>query len=72
MDNAERVEDPFDPGTDSRVARHHRRAHVKVVQAMLGYATATMTLDRYGRPFPDLLDEVVKTRDAARPRVLAA
>lgn len=40
-------------------------ADVKVVQAMLGHATATMTLDRYGHLFPDRLDE-------ARRQVLAA
>ena len=47
-------------------------ADVKVVQAMLGHATATMTLDRYGHLFPDRLDEVAEAMDAARTRVLAA
>ncbi|MEU2973315.1 tyrosine-type recombinase/integrase [Nocardiopsis alba] len=47
-------------------------ADVKVVQAMLGHATATMTLDRYGHLFPDRLDEVAEAMDAARLRVLAA
>ncbi|MFI6576792.1 tyrosine-type recombinase/integrase [Nocardiopsis sp. NPDC050513] len=47
-------------------------ADVKVVQAMLGHATATMTLDRYGHLFPDRLDEVAEAMDAARSRVLAA
>jgi integrase len=41
-------------------------ADVKVVQAMLGHATATMTLDRYGHLFPDRLDEVAEAMDAAR------
>lgn len=47
-------------------------ADVKVVQAMLGHATATMTLDRYGHLFPDRLDEGDEAMDAARLRVLAA
>ena len=47
-------------------------ADVKVVQAMLGHATATMTLDRYGHLFPDRLDEVAEAMDAARVRMLAA
>ncbi|WP_435825186.1 tyrosine-type recombinase/integrase [Nocardiopsis alba] len=47
-------------------------ADVKVVQAMLGHKTATMTLGRYGHLFPDRLDEVADAMDAARLRVLAA
>jgi integrase len=47
-------------------------ADVKVVQAMLGHATATMTLDRYGHLFPDRLDEVAEAMNAARLRLLAA
>ena len=46
-------------------------ADVKVVQAMLGHATATMTLDRYGHLFPDRLDEVAEAMDAARVKALA-
>lgn len=46
-------------------------ADVKVVQAMLGHATATMTLDRYGHLFPDRLDEVTEAMDAARALALA-
>ena len=46
-------------------------ADVKVVQAILGHATATMTLDRYGHLFPDRLDEVAEAMDAARLRALA-
>lgn len=47
-------------------------ADVKVVQSMLGHATATMTLDRYGHLFPDRLDEVAEAMDAARLQVIAA
>ncbi|GLU47124.1 tyrosine-type recombinase/integrase [Nocardiopsis ansamitocini] len=47
-------------------------ADVKVVQAMLGHATATMTLDRYGHLFPDRLDEVADAMDIARLRALTA
>ncbi|MFE9641850.1 tyrosine-type recombinase/integrase [Nocardiopsis alba] len=47
-------------------------ADVKVVQAMLGHKTATMTLDRYGHLFPDRLDEVADAMDEARQKVLAA
>lgn len=41
-------------------------ADVKVVQTMLGHASATMTLDRYGHLFPDRLDEVAERLDKAR------
>ena len=45
-------------------------ADVKVVQKMLGHASATMTLDTYGHLFDDRLDEVAdamtKARDAER------
>lgn len=41
-------------------------ADVKVVQQMLGHATATMTLDTYGHLFPDRLDEVADAMDAGR------
>ncbi|MBR8742799.1 site-specific integrase [Nocardiopsis sp. MG754419] len=47
-------------------------ADVKVVQAMLGHKSATMTLDRYGHLFPDRLDEVADAMDDARQKVLAA
>jgi integrase len=47
-------------------------ADVKVVQQMLGHASATMTLDTYGHLFDDRLDEVGdamdRARDAARMR----
>ncbi|OLT29512.1 hypothetical protein BJF83_11200 [Nocardiopsis sp. CNR-923] len=46
-------------------------ADVKVVQAMLGHATATMTLDRYGHLFPDRLDEVAEAMDSDRTRATA-
>ena len=41
-------------------------ADVKVVQQMLGHASATMTLDLYGHLFDDRLDEVADALDAAR------
>ena len=41
-------------------------ADVKVVQQMLGHASATMTLDTYGHLFEDRLDEVGYAMDAAR------
>ena len=41
-------------------------ADVKVVQKMLGHASATMTLDTYGHLFEDRLDEVAAAMDAAR------
>ena len=40
----------------------------KAVQAMLGHASATLTLDRYGHLFPDELDAVADRLDAARTR----
>ena len=41
-------------------------ADVKVVQQMLGHASATMTLDTYGHLFEDRLDEVADAMDRAR------
>jgi integrase len=41
-------------------------ASVKAVQAMLGHASATLTLDRYGHLFPDELDSLAERMDAAR------
>ncbi len=41
-------------------------ADVKVVQQMLGHASATMTLDTYGHLFEDRLDEVGNALDEAR------
>lgn len=41
-------------------------ADVKVVQQMLGHASATMTLDLYGHLFDDRLDEIADALDAAR------
>ena len=41
-------------------------ADVKVVQAMPGHASATMTLDLYGHLYADRLDEVADRMDAAR------
>ena len=40
-------------------------ASVKDVQAMLGHASATLTLDRYGHLFSDELDAVAERIDAA-------
>jgi len=44
-------------------------ADVKVVQQMLGHASAAMTLDTYGHLFEDRLDEVGTAMDAARAAV---
>ena len=40
-------------------------ANVKVLQTLLGHKTATLTLDRYGHLFPDDLDRIADTFDAA-------
>jgi integrase len=45
-------------------------ADVKVVQEMLGHASATMTLDLYGHLFNDRLDTVAEAMDAARAAAL--
>lgn len=45
-------------------------ANVKVVQRMLGHASAAMTLDIYADLFEDNLDEVADAMDAARIRAL--
>jgi integrase len=41
-------------------------ANVKVVQAMLGHKSATMTFDLYGHLFGDQLDTVADAMHAAR------
>jgi integrase len=41
-------------------------ADVKVVQQMLGHASATMTLDLYGHLYGDRLDEIADRMDALR------
>jgi hypothetical protein len=41
-------------------------ADVKVVQQMLGHASATMTMDTYGHLFENRLDEVADALDRAR------
>jgi integrase len=46
-------------------------ADVKVVQNMLGHATATMTLDVYGHLMRDRLDEVADAMSAKRAEALA-
>jgi integrase len=45
-------------------------ADVKVVQVMLGHASALETLDRYGHLWPDRLDEVTAAVGAARKKNL--
>jgi hypothetical protein len=40
-------------------------ASVKAVQAQLGHASATVTLDRYGHLFPDELQQLAERRQAA-------
>lgn len=46
-------------------------ADVKVVQQMLGHASATMTLDLYGHLYGDRLDEVADHMDSVRSHALA-
>ena len=46
-------------------------ADVKVVQTMLGHASAAMTLDQYGHLFGDRLDEVADAMAAARAAAVA-
>jgi integrase len=46
-------------------------ANVKSVQAMLGHASATMTLDTYADLFPDDLDAVAVAVDAGASRQVA-
>ena len=43
-------------------------ADVKVVQQMLGHASATLTMDTYGHLFGNRLDEVADALDRARSR----
>ena len=45
-------------------------ANVLAVQRLLGHATASMTLDRYGHLFSDDLTAVAKSLDAALRAVL--
>ena len=40
-------------------------ANIKVVQKLLGYKSAVLTLDRYGHLFPDDLDAVAAAFDSA-------
>lgn len=47
-------------------------ADVKVVQEMLGHASATLTLDTYADLWPDRLDEVADAMTSARERALGA
>jgi integrase len=41
-------------------------SHLKVIQLMLGHASAAMTLDQYGHLFGDRLEEVADAIDVAR------
>jgi integrase len=45
---------------------------VKAVQAQLGHATASITLDTYGHLFPDELDQLAGRLEAARVAALEA
>jgi integrase len=47
-------------------------ANVKAVQAQLGHATASITLDTYGHLFPDELDQLASRLEAARAEALEA
>jgi integrase len=47
-------------------------ATVKAVQAQLGHATASITLDTYGHLFPDELDQLAGRLEAARAATLDA
>ena len=47
-------------------------ATVKAVQAQLGHATASITLDTYGHLFPDELDQLAGRLEAARAEALDA
>jgi integrase len=49
----------------------HAGASVKAVQAQLGHASATMTLDRYGHIWPDELDALSDALDAVAARSAA-
>lgn len=40
-------------------------ANIKVVQRLLGHASAVLTLDRYGHLFPDDLDAIATAFDSA-------
>ena len=45
-------------------------ANIKVVQTMMGHASATMTWDRYGHLYDDDLDNVAKRLHADRSKLL--
>jgi integrase len=47
-------------------------ASIKPVQAQLGHATASITLDTYGHLFPDELDALAERLEDLRARALAA
>lgn len=54
------------PQAHSRVPGDQRWRNIKVLQRMLGHASAAMTLDRYADLFEDDLDTVAGALDAAR------
>ncbi len=45
-------------------------ADIKVIQLMLGHKDTSKTLNIYGHPWPDKLDEVADALDARRERLL--
>jgi integrase len=47
-------------------------ASVKAIQAQLGHATASVTLDRYGHLFPDELEHLADRLERARADALAS
>ncbi|GAA4481808.1 site-specific integrase [Microbacterium panaciterrae] len=71
--NALRASDPAFPAVTIHDLRHTAAslaisagANVKVIQRMLGHASAAMTLDTYADLFDDDLDAVSRALDAAR------
>ncbi len=60
---------PHEPRHTAALLAISAGASVKSVQRMLGHASPTLTLDRYGHLFPDELDHVRSgwTRQPARP-----
>jgi integrase len=68
----------LDPAPRFHDLRHHAAAvaiaagaHPKAIQARLGHASITTTLNVYGGLFPSLDEELADRLDAARPAVVA-
>jgi integrase len=68
----------LEPGPRFHDLRHHAAAvaiaagaHPKAIQARLGHASITTTLNVYGGLFPSLDEELADRLDAARPAVVA-